>query len=221
MTDQVLLDNDVSLKMACYVLVDQMLSVTTIDGLPPAMLGVGKYVVRSKIERGDKIIDRAAALAAFEKLVAKIMWLEPTDEELEFAANLETTATRNGLELDGGESQLVAILIQRVCMLLITGDKRAITALSVVAADAAGGKLYCLEQLMTRLAQVSTLETVRQRVCAEPSVDRAITSSFGCSQPSAEIDDILAGLASYIGHLERSAPAMLMQTDSLSADNIF
>ncbi|WP_062177773.1 hypothetical protein [Sphingopyxis sp. C-1] len=221
MTDQVLLDNDVSLKVACYLLVEQMLSITTVNGFPPAMLGVGKYVVRSKIERGDKIVDREAALAAFELLAANIMWLEPTEKEVAFAANLETAAMRNGLELDGGESQLLAILIQRACMLLITGDKRAIAALSVVAADIAGGKLYCMEQLMTRLVQVFTPETVRPRVCAEPSVDRAITASFGCSQPSAEVDDILAGLTSYIAHLESSAPAMLLHTNGLPPGDIY
>ncbi len=55
--------------------------------------------------------------------------MEPTDREVAFATNLELTAQRAGLQLDVGESQLVAIVIERAIATFDTGDKRAIVSL--------------------------------------------------------------------------------------------
>lgn len=210
MTDQVLLDNDVALKAACYALVDEALAIVGRDREPPGVLGVARFVLRRRIERGNGIADPARAMRELELLLANVALLELTEDELAVAADLEAEAQRHELELDGGESQLLAILALRGLPLLLTGDKRAIVAMSVVAKDIAAGRIACLEHLMVAILSLAEVATVRAAVCGEPHVDKAITACFGCSRSAVTEADVVEGLASYAGHLSRSAPDVLV-----------
>lgn len=209
MTDQVLLDNDLALKIACYALVREALAIVGRDGVRPGMLGVARFVLRSRIERGRGIVSPSHAMQQLQVLLENVNLLEPTEDELALAADLEAEAQRLEHELDGGESQLLAILAHRGLRLLLTGDKRAIVAMSVVAPGLASSKIACLEQFMAEIISLAGVEPVRAAVCNEPSVDKAITACFGCSRPSATEADVIEGLASYTGHLSRSAPGVL------------
>lgn len=217
MPERVLLDNDVVLKAAAYALADETVAATNIDDTPPAMLGVGRFVIRNRLTRASNIADVSRATEAFGQMLAAMTLVEPDDDEMAAAADLEAEAIRQDLELDGGESQLLAILANRACSLLVTGDKRAIAAMAIVAAAEAGGRVACLEQLIAHIVARSGTPFVQPRVCAEPKVDRAITSCFACSSPvRPDVADVLAGLASYIGHLDRSAPGLLLPGHDLS-----
>lgn len=218
MPERVLLDNDVVLKVACYALVDEAVAAATIDDIPPAMLGVGRFVVRGRLARATNIADRARATAAFERMLAAMSLVEPDDAEMAAAADLEAEANRLDLELDGGESQLLAILANRACKLLITGDKRAIAAMAIV--GVAGGRVACLEQLMAHIVTGTGTAVTRARICAEAQVDRAITDCFGCSTAAPPRDeDVLDGLASYSAHLDRTAPGVLIPGTDLRTVN--
>lgn len=218
MPERVLLDNDVVLKAACYALGGETVAATTIEKTPPAMLGVGRFVTRSRLSRASNIADVVRATQMFEHMLAAMTLVEPDDDEMAMAADLEAEAIRQDLELDGGESQLLAILAKRACSLLVTGDKRAIAAMADVAAAVAGGRVACLEQLITHIVATNGTQSVRLLVCAEPNVDRAITNCFACSSRKApEVADVLAGLASYIEHLDRSAPGVLIPGHSLAS----
>ena len=210
MAEPVLLDNDAALKVACYTLVDEMVAATTIGGTPPAILGVGRFVVRGRLRQAAGIADADRANEAFERLLAQSSLVEPDNDELAIAAELEAEAGRQDLELDGGESQLLAILTNRGCRLLITGDKRAIAAMAVVGPAAARKKVACFEQLMTQIVQRMDWPTVRSKVCAEPEVDRSLRLSFSCSGADPGQEGGLAGLASYVGGVEKKAPGMLI-----------
>lgn len=209
MPELVLLDNDVALKIACYSLVGEMVAVTTLNDMPAAMLGVGRFVIQGRLTRASNVADVERAKAAFGQLLEAVTLLEPDDQELAAAADLEAEANRRNLELDGGESQLLAMLARRGCQRLITGDKRAIVAIAVVAPDLAAKRICCLEQLMVQLLTLFGVDVARPAVCGEPNVDRALTSCFGCSSTAIDGSDVLAGLNSYIGHLDRSAPGVL------------
>lgn len=218
MTEQVLLDNDVVLKAASYSLADEMLIAVAADGAAPGMLGVGRFVVRGRLERNRGLADPAAAAAAFERMLGEIILLEPTEDELAMAAELEAEASRRDLELDGGESQLVAMLACRACRLLVTGDKRAVTAMAAVASSLVEGRIACFEQVIAQIVARCGSATVRLAVCAEPTVDRAVSLCFGCGREPGPCDeDVLAALASYSGHLNRSAPGILLPGSDLSA----
>ena len=218
MPERVLLDNDVVLKAASYALADETVAVTTIDDTPPAMLGVGRFVIRNRLSRASNIADPARATSAFEQMLPTMTLVEPDEDEMAVAADLEAEAIRLDLELDGGESQLLAILANRSCSLLVTGDKRAIAAMATVALAQASARVACLEQMIAHVVATSGTSIIQPRICAEPNVDRAITSCFACSSSNKPDDaEVLAGLASYISHLDRSAPGILIRGHDLSA----
>lgn len=211
MPERVLIDNDVVLKVSCYELVDETLLAITVNGVAPAMLGVGRFVVRGRLAKVGSVADRTKATGAFERLLAELGAVEPDDAELSLAADLEAEAIRHNLELDGGESQLLAVLASRGCDLLLTGDKRAIAAVAVIAAKTAASRIACLEQLICQLVASVGVARVRPGVCAEPLVDRAITACFACSRPAPPRDEeVVEGLSSYVRHLDRAAPGVLL-----------
>ena len=210
MTDQVLLDNDVALKLSCYAMVAAALAVVKRAEVRPGMLGVARFVLRGRIERGSGIADPARAMRELHLLLANVDLLEPTDGELALAADLEAEAQRQELELDGGESQLLAILAERSLQLLLTGDKRAIIAMSVVAPRFAADRVGCLEQLIAAILPLAGVAAVQAAVCREPTVDKAITACFGCTRLAVTEADVMEGLASYIDHLARSAPGIIV-----------
>jgi|CXWL01.1.fsa_nt_gi hypothetical protein len=217
MPEHVLLDNDVALKVACYSLVNEVIAITTVEGTPPAILNVGRYVIRDRLKRASNIADVSRAKAAFEKFLEEVILLEPNDEELAIAADLEAEAGRRDLELDGGESQLLAVLASRACSLLVTGDKRAIAAMALVALDLAANRIGCFEQLMAHVVHAVGIKVVRPLVCGEPRVDRAVTLCFACSRAVVSLDDVMSGLSSYISHLNQSAPGVLLPGGDLSS----
>lgn len=145
MPEQILLDNDVALKIVSYALVHEMVAAISTDSAPIAMLRVGRFVVRGKLDRASKISDVGRAKAAFEQLLTAVVLLEPDDDELKMAADLEAQAIQKNLELDGGESQLLAIVARRACRLLLTGDKRAIAAMATIALKLVNNRVACLE----------------------------------------------------------------------------
>lgn len=211
MTELVLWDNDIAFKVACYQLVDSAIALGSSKSTPPAMLAVGQYVIRKKLERHDRVLDGDAAQAAFEGLLQAIGFVEPAEDELALASDIESEAIRAGLDLDSGESQLLAILHTRACALLVTGDKRAVIAMAVVARDMAEGRIRCLEQLTLQIVALIGVAEARAKVCAEPLIDRALSACFGCASAAAPRDqDVWDGLQSYIKHLRGKAPGILV-----------
>lgn len=216
MAEPILLDNDVVLKVSCYSLAEEMLASLTRGGTAPAMLGVGRYVVLGRLRRDARISDTQRASAAFARIAKSVTLLEPDENELTVASELEAEANRRDLDLDGGESQLLAILANRSCPLLLTGDKRAVIAIGMVACEMARGRIACLEQLLLHLVRLVGLDLVRPRICAEPDVDRAAAICFSCSRQQTASDEVLQALRSYISFLANQAPAALISGDDLS-----
>jgi hypothetical protein len=102
------------------------------------------------------------------------------------------------------------MLFKRELAALITGDKRAIEAMAVIAPAIAAQRVVCLEQLLAAILTAVGLGAIRPRICAEPQVDRAVATCFSCLRQAVDEADVAAGLSSYIGHLDRSAPGVLV-----------
>ena len=218
MAERVLVDNDIVIKVASWRLGSEMLASTTLEGVPPALLGVARYVVWDRLAKANHLVDRYAATAAFNALLEVLAVVEPTDEEIADAADFELAAVASGLELDPGESQLLAILIRRDCDALLTGDKRAIHAMERIAPKSAFGRVACLEQLITDVVRRDNVGRTRIHVCSEPTADRAITTCFACSSSAAlKKSETIAGLSSYCEHLRVGAPSILLPGQDLSA----
>lgn len=219
MTEASLIDNDIVIKMSAYGLAQELRqAVTRAAASPSAMLGVGRFVVRDRLARAGWITHPGSALAAFDELLSSLLLLEPTQEELATAAEFESAATRRNLELDGGESQLLAILLIRKFKVLLTGDKRAIRAIATIAAELTQEKLACLEQALFDIAGQSDVEEMRRKICREPKADKTASICFGCSSNAAvERAKVLEGLQSYIEYLRAEAAGTLLRSADLSA----
>jgi hypothetical protein len=203
-------DNDILIKAACYDLAAEFEASRSLG-----VLGVAKYVVAGRIDRmplsGDRSVARAAALG----LIARSSALEPSRDELDLAAVIETAAQRRGLELDAGESQLAAMIVHRSIPFLETGDKRAIRGFEVLLDELSDlaplrGRLRCLEQIVARCINGVGPDALARAVCAEPQVDKTLSICFRCfsSPPHAAALD-RDGLESYIAALRASAPRAL------------
>jgi hypothetical protein len=200
------MDNDVLYKGACYGLLGDLS--TYVDPLPANVfiLGVAPYVVRKLIGRGPLQSDRTAAMQGFDKFVATVQLLEPTDREQTLAGSLELTAQRLGLLLHGGESQLCAVAIHRGLSMLLTGDKQAIAAIErLLDADAQllkiAGRVHCLEQAILAILERDGVAALRTRVCAEPKIDTALTMCFSCFSADPDTNEFSVGLTSYINNM--------------------
>jgi hypothetical protein len=116
--------------------------------------------------------------------------------------------------LDAGESQLAAIVAERLLARLLTGDKRAIQALDQLVGDlpplsVLGGRVRSLEQLIEYLVDGGEpANAVAQAICAEPTVDKTLTICARCAGadgPALERD----ALRGYIERLRGQAPRVL------------
>ncbi len=186
MTDCVLMDNDAILKTCCYGVVDKVIDclagrVRTIN-----VLGVVRYVLGRAITKRKNIADKERAADRLAYLLGRVALVEPNDEELLLAAGFEEAAQSLGVELDGGESQLLAVLIRRSASLLLTGDKRAIRAIEPVV-EASGHReqvarrVACLEQLVMALVGRLGAEAIHRCVCREAAVDKSLAICFSCA----------------------------------------
>ena len=203
-------DNDILIKAACYRLEAGLV------GSSFGVLGAARFVIRFRIAKMPLTGDRESAQRAAADLIARSFVLEPTLEEQTLAAELETLAQREGLELDAGESQLAAIVAERRLPQLKTGDKRAIRALeqlldAVPRLATLACRVRCLEQLIEDLVErVDNPDEVARAICTEPTVDKTLAICARCYAPRPHGPAIdREGLSSYIGQLRADAPRLL------------
>ena len=216
---ELLVDNDVLIKGSCYSLIGHVKPPSRDLGAV-GILGAARFVVGNYLERRGRIRDREKARASFDRYLAAVSQLEPAPSELNLASVIEEKALELGLDLDGGESQLCAMAVHRGWPLVLTGDKRAIKAIEVVAEavdEVSGlrGRVACLEQAIAGITDQIGADAARMAICGEPDVDRAISICFECSRPDSRSDFKPVGLASYIAHLRAEAPTVLYPSDSL------
>lgn len=213
----VLVDNDVVLKSCCYGIDEPLLELLDDVGATPLILTVTKFVIAGRIKRDRYLVNRERADASFNRSFVAWLEVEPTETELALAAEFEAAAQALNLELDGGESQLLALLIERRLPLLLTGDKRAIVAIERVAAERLPGpSIVCLEQVMLTLLRRIGLARLRERVCTEPAVDRAMTICFACRSSIIDVASVEEGLLSYVDYLRKSSSRIMLDADDLS-----
>lgn len=209
-------DNDVLLKSACYGLAVRFWAPSENIGV----LGAARFVLTDAVSRGSRVRDKAAAGEALAELFGRATVLEPSDDELGAAAELEQLAQRAGVELDAGESQLAAMVAGRTIELLDTGDKRAVRGLEALIETSRlcaqlCGRVRCFEQLLlyTLSAVADEFDAISRRVCAEPDVDKTASICFSCySGGGADLNSVRAALESYVASLRRDAPRILAAT---------
>lgn len=206
-------DNDILLKGSCYGLLPVLLACVPGNGAV-GILGASRFVVPKMIVRNQLQGNPATARARFAAFVTTNEIVEPSTDEQQMAALLEATAQQMALNLDAGESQLVAILVSRALPCMLTGDKRAIASLEILLDSDArlrviSGKIRCLEQLVVDALVTGNGDQIRRAICGEPAVDRTLSICFSCSSPELDSANALEGLASYITDLRARAVRVL------------
>lgn len=206
MNKPILYDNDALLKLGAYDCVKYLGDA----GLAPgAILAVARWSLRSQARRWRRVIDRERLCRLLDELIEEVEIVEPSSEEIELAAELEERAAKSPGMLDGGESQLLAVLIRRGWPMALTGDKRAIVAASRLGLPQLDGKLLCIEQAMLAMADEKNWAAIRASVCAELEADKAIALAFACGSTGLGLDQLREGLASYVEHLRGQSGDLL------------
>lgn len=208
-----LIDSDVLVKGSCYSLLERLAA--AVPGVEQsAILGAARFVVPNRIRRQELKGNVTVALEAFKKFADKSAVVEPTTDEGLLASKLESRALALALNLDVGESQLVAILVLRAVPFLLTGDKRAIAAMESlldVESELAPlpGRVRCLEQLVWAVVDEDGAAATRAMICAEPDVDRSLTICFSCRSFEISDESVRNGLNSYISSVRAVAGRVL------------
>lgn len=221
MNESVLLDNDIMIKVCCYALADEVCSLFAASGATAAALEVTRFIVAKQISRKSRIKDKISASAQFARICFHLKFVEPNEEEIALAAEIEAQAQTQNLPLDRGESQILAVLLSRAARLMLTGDKRAIGAIETLAREhervqACQGRLACLEQLVVALLDRHGELYLRPRICREPNTDQSIAICFSCGASSTTPGNARDGLDSYIRAIRSQAPTVLCPTTDLS-----
>lgn len=215
MANLILVDNDVILKLLAYH--EAHFIVKEIEGAPAAMLSIARFVIRKRICNYVNDTNDPGLLETLEPLLSALVQIEPAPEEIDLAAQLEETALKNGLDLDVGEAQLLAVMATREADLLLTGDKRAVVAINRCLPAPVKHRIVCFEQIIATILQTTDYNELRGRVCAKPNVDRALTACFSCFSSDVQSEDILQGLSSYCSDLRRKSGNCLIAADSMKS----
>lgn len=199
-----LADNDVLLSAAHWGLLDHVPGLVGATWEQMAVLDSFPHRVR----RADPKLFRDPSVAA--ELATRLDRCAPLPE-----LSVRALAALQGQTgIDPGEAVLVAALINQPGRQLITGDKRALGALSALSdalgADTLKERFLCTPQLLwcalTALGPAALVEHVRRY----PDYDKATLAVFGRTGPRSQ-EDIEAGLRSYLKDLDRAAPGLLVQ----------
>jgi hypothetical protein len=218
MSDGLYLDNDVVLKICTYGAAARLIELCTCANLPPAILGLARFTLRSRVERSKVLVDAENAKANLDIALAGVRLLEPTPEEIETAADLEAAASAANLSLDAGESQLVSMLLRRGALAFVSGDKRAAKAVRMVLPKIRE-KLVCLEQVLQTMIESDGLDPIRAAVCRERASDRAIANCFQCASGDVDVPSVAQGLQSYTKALRSETGDLLVAgLDGLAAE---
>lgn len=198
------IDNDIIWKGLGYGLLHEFAQHLGVGIGDLWVLGASRFVVHKLLAKRFEEPERAVVLDALKKILDEASCLEPDEAELELAGRIETVAQQLGVQVDSGESLLCAAMLIRQFDWFVTGDKRAVVGLDLVATGVPevnhlNGKVVCLEQLV-RLCILQDAKS-RAMICARPDLDKSLTIALSC--PRQDVDEELCceALKSYINHL--------------------
>ncbi|TAK90337.1 MAG: hypothetical protein EPO06_08645 [Burkholderiaceae bacterium] len=193
------LDVDAICKLANWRLLDELSNIMHIK--PESMMTLGSLIHRAKrsIDKLDTRLfvatDAASNLAEFLRHTSPLPEADP-----KLLAIFQDVA-----DIDVGEAILFSILIQHPESRFVTGDKRALRALTNVPQgirEALAGRVICLEQVVAKTLAVYGLERLRKHICPHKDIDRSVANAMGsrCDAGQASVEE---GLYSYIEEIRK------------------
>lgn len=193
---RLLADTDAFCKLAAVGLLDEAARALGANRAEVERLAALPYMLRKgkKLRKqfGEAVADQLATMADAQPIAP--------------AAPTESAALLTGIDnIDVGEVQLFA-LAASADLLLISGDKRAVTAIAGVAAlvPSLNGKIVCLEALLHALCHSLGAENVRTAIAPRAHVEKVFQICFSTGSNPLEC------LGSYLRDLQRKVFPLLL-----------
>jgi hypothetical protein len=208
MGQRVLFDNDALIKLIRYGLLDETINLFGSDPIDVSVLATAKFSLLPAKNRLRFCQEEESAL----KLEQFLRTTTSLDARLAESKLLDALSSIPNI--DAGESILFAIGATDLGSLVLTGDKRALIALSSNISvretfDALENRVVSIEVLLLQLIE-SQFDYVQTCIRSKQNVDKAISIAFGVTIP-ADIDSVREGLSSYVRHLRSETGKLLYQ----------
>jgi hypothetical protein len=122
--------------------------------------------------------------------------------------------------VDSGEAQLFLAALASPGAVVLTGDKRCLSALyqssaAIPLVPKLQGRVLILEQLILHMIMTVGFDVVKRRLMNGVYCDTAIRTAFGSGLQAKESNVILT-LRSYVGEIDRCCPCLLASLDVLN-----
>jgi hypothetical protein len=206
MSQLLLIDNDVLLKLARYGLLDEAIALFECTPTDVRVLASAKYRLLPANNRLRFCEDEESAA----RLEAFLKTSNPLDAGLADPNLLDVlNAVPN---IDAGEALLFAVGANNRDTLVITGDKRSLATLcshdSVAdVSKALAGRVVSMEVLFSMLTEYQ-FTLIQKRVRDKPNVDITLKIVFGVTVP-ADFESVKKGFNSYISDLRSRTGTLL------------
>lgn len=207
MSGILLVDNDALLKLSAYDLFEEALGCLHFIPQQVYILATAKYKLlpaksRLKLCKEEEVADR------LEAIIASVN--EFSEEQIINPEIIDTLLDYQGI--DAGEALLIAYAIQIQQSLLLTGDKKALDALTAIALEnitvQLRNRICVLEVLFLKMIETD-FPHIQLKVRSKPGVDTTMSFIFGRSLPGTR-ESALDGLRSHITHMKELGNNLLM-----------
>ncbi|GAB3490369.1 hypothetical protein GCM10027399_07430 [Curvibacter fontanus] len=190
------IDVDAICKLAHWQLLDKL----------PALLGtpIVECVTLSSVRyRAQRCLSKPDGRLFQTADAAQAVLAAVTSMKAPLAATaFDLSVFENASDIDPGEAVLLAAVIATPGARLLTGDKRALRAISKLASirPVLAGRVVMLEHVLLLALDTYGLDWVRKSVCPQAAVDKAIFICMGSRCDAPEIS-VREGFESYLNEI--------------------
>ena len=212
----VLADNDILFKLARCDLFDGFLASFSITVDDIRILKSARFSIRSKKHRNRIDGESLARLTAFLNSVRDV---EAEPDPTTIAALNEQTDKN----IDAGEAVLFSICPLIPESAIVTGDKKSLAGLTAASrvdtvcaglCNALAGRIYCFEQVLTRILDHFGFEAIRQKLIDGRECDGGMALWLGSGLDATETK-FREGLTSYLNDARRLSGTLLANDPSV------
>lgn len=191
-----LIDIDAACKLAHWGMLSQLPALTGIELSACQTLTSLKYrALKASSKLDGRVFHSAEAVQEVLRVVGQMPVLDPG---LEILPGLQDVAG-----IDAGEAVLLSAAAAAKDARLLTGDKRSLRSLGACPPEiraTVAGRILVVEQVLAGALDKRGLQWLREQVCPQRHVDKAVSIIMGSRCDAAEAS-VREALASYIAEM--------------------